>query len=369
MARMAETSGKPDSILLGTSVALVVLGILILASVSAPIAYKKFGSASHYLQHQIIVALIPGIILGFIVFKQKLSSIKKAALAFFLLNLLALFMVILPKLIGVTKGMIRWLDLKFITVQPAEFLKLSVILYWASWWSSQKDKKIHNKNFNLVAFLLIMSAVGALFVLQPDVSTFGIIAALAAIIYFLADSPFWHTILILIIGGAAFVFLMTGADYRQNRLSVFLNPATDPMGIGYQSKQALIAIGSGGATGVGIGLSEQKGFLPEPISDSIFAVWAEETGFLGSFLLIALFVLFLWRGFRIAYYSKDKFNQLAAAGISSWIILQAFMNITSMTGFMPLTGMPLPFISYGGSALISELMGVGLLLNMSKQSK
>jgi len=214
-----------------------------------------------------------------------------------------------------------------------------------------------------------MSVVGLLIVLQPNVSTFGIIAIIATIVYFAADSSFWHTPFLGLIGGAAFLLLMKGANYRNNRLAVFLNPETDPMGIGYQLKQALITIGSGGLAGVGIGLSQQKfGYLPELISDSIFAIFAEETGFIGSFVLISLFVLFAWRGFRIAYRSQDTFNRLTAVGISSWIILQAFINISTMIGLMPLTGVPLPFMSYGGSALISELIGVGLLLNISRQS-
>lgn len=362
---IAGIKHKPDSILLYTSIALVVLGILTLASVSASVSYRKFDSTFYFLKHQITAGLIPGIILGFLAFKQNLDWIKKKAPVIFLFNLLLLFIVILPKLIGITKGTIRALNLGPFTNQPAEFLKLTIIFYLASWWSSHQNKK----NLSLVIFLIIMSAVGFLMVLQPNVSTFGIIAIIALIVYFAADSSFWHTPLLALIGFAAFILLMTGADYRNNRLVVFFNPETDPMGIGYQSKQALITIGSGGLTGVGIGLSQQKfGFLPELISDSIFAIFAEETGFIGSFILISLFVLFAWRGFGIAYRSQDTFNQLTAVGISSWIISQAFINISTMIVLIPLTGVPLPFMSYGGSALISELIGVGLLLNISKES-
>ncbi|MFQ6049469.1 MAG: FtsW/RodA/SpoVE family cell cycle protein, partial [Candidatus Paceibacterales bacterium] len=159
------------------------------------------------------------------------------------------------------------------------------------------------------------------------------------------------------------------APYRFARVSVFLNPETDPMGIGYHLKQALIAVGSGGVSGSGLGLSEQKfGFLPQSISDSIFAIFAEETGFIGSSILVLLFLIFFWRGFKIGKQRKDKFSQLAAFGITFWITLQAFVNISSMIGIFPLTGIPLSFISYGGSALISELVGVGILLNISKNA-
>ncbi|MBU0547010.1 MAG: putative peptidoglycan glycosyltransferase FtsW [Patescibacteria group bacterium] len=368
---IAGVKNKPDSILLYTSIALVVLGILTLASVSTSVSYKNFDSTFYFLRHQIQFGLIPGIILGFLVFKQNLEWIKKKAPIIFLFNLFLLFIVILPKLIGITKGTIRALDLGVFTVQPAEFLKLTIILYWASWWSSRQDKKIEessNKNLSLLIFLIIISIVGFLMVSQPDVSTFGIIAIIAAIVYFSANSPFWHTPFLGLTGILAFILLMK-ADYRKNRLLVFFDPETDPMGVGYQLKQSLITIGSGGLTGVGIGFSQQKfGFLPELISDSIFSVFAEETGFIGSFILISLFALFIWRGFKIAYHSKNTFNQLTAIGISSWIVLQAFISISTMIGVIPLTGVPLPFISYGGSALISELIGVGLLLNISKES-
>ncbi len=157
------------------------------------------------------------------------------------------------------------------------------------------------------------------------------------------------------------------APYRVNRLLVFFNPGIDPMGIGYQLKQSLIAVGSGGITGVGLGMSIQKlGFLPQPISDSIFAVFSEEAGFVGSLFLIFLFLIFLWRGLKIAKETGNRFCQLTALGITSWIVIQAFVNIGAMIGILPLTGIPLPFIGYGGSALVTTLIGAGILLNISK---
>jgi cell division protein FtsW len=154
------------------------------------------------------------------------------------------------------------------------------------------------------------------------------------------------------------------------RILVFLNPGIDPMGMGYQMKQILITIGSGGIFGLGLGMSVQKfGWIPQTMSDSIFAIFAEETGFVGSVVLIFLFLLLLWRGFRIAKMSQNKFSQLLAMGISCWICIQAFINIGAMIGLLPLTGIPLPFISYGGSHMVAELIGIGILLNISKSSK
>jgi len=373
---MTSSSNRPDYILAVVTAILIVLGILILSSVSSSLSQEKFNSTFYYLKHQLLFGLIPGIILAFLAFRAPLSSLKKWIPILLLINLVLMLMVFLPKIGSDIKGATRWLYLGPISFQPAEFLKLTVILYWASWLSSQPEKRISNprrkktefREPSLIPFLIVIGLISSLLIFQPDISTLGIIVFISTLIYFLANTPLWHTVLIILIGVVSLLVLIKLAPYRANRILVFLNPEIDPMGIGYQIKQALITVGSGGITGVGLGLSRQKfGFLPQSISDSIFAIFAEETGFIGSSILILLFVIFLWRGFKIARDCKDMFSQLLAAGLSSWIILQAFINIGAMIRIIPLTGIPLPFISYGGSALISELIGVGLLLNISKQ--
>ncbi len=368
MPSKTKVRQKPDYILLITCLVLITLGILILASASAAVAPRKFGSTFYFLKHQLLFGLLPGIILGFWAFKKDLTWFKKNAFWLFFSNLILLLIVVFPKIIGTNNTTLRWLNLGPMSFQPAELLKLTLILYWASWWSSFKNKDIKSKNFSLLPFFTVISVIAVLLYLQPDISTLAVLIFLAVLIYFLSDAPFWHNIFIALLGAIGF-FLLMKSGYRGNRLAVFLNPDVDPMGIGYQLKQSLITVGSGGISGVGLGFSTQKFgvFLPELISDSIFAIFAEETGFIGSFVLISLFLIFLWRGFRIAYYSKNKFNQLLAASIASWISLQAFINIGAMIGIVPLTGIPLPFISYGGSALISELAGIGILLNISKK--
>jgi len=307
-----------------------------------------------------------------------------------LINLVLLAIVFLPGskfLVGgtVLGGAARWINLGSISFQPAEFLKLTFILYLAAWLTSrtpqragggQSEKKFtpldskHLTGFSttLAAFLIVIGLISLLLIFQPDISTLGVIILVATLIYFLAGTPLWHNILIILIGGGGLLSLIKLAPYRFARLLVFLKPEIDPMGIGYQLKQALIAVGSGGIFGLGLGMSRQKfGFLPQSISDSIFAIFSEETGFIGSLILITLFLIFLWRGFRIGKITQDRFSQLTALGITSWIIIQAFVNIGSMIGILPLTGIPLPFISYGGSALVAELVGIGILLNISKQ--
>jgi cell division protein FtsW len=188
--------------------------------------------------------------------------------------------------------------------------------------------------------------------------------------YFFSGTPLWHTIFLILMGLGSLSALIKFKPYRFNRLLVFLRPETDPMGIGYQIKQALITVGSGGLFGLGLGMSHQKfGFLPQPISDSIFSIFAEETGFLGSAILLFLFLIFFWRGLKISKESPDKFSQMVALGISLWIIMQSFVNIGSMIGILPLSGIPLPFISYGGTHFVAEMVGIGILLNISKTTR
>jgi len=362
---MVKRTDNPDYILLGVIIILLVLGILILASVSASFSQEKFGTPYYFLKRQILWIIL-GIILAFLVFRISLDFLKKLAPILLLINLILLAMVFLPGIGTKFGGAERWITLGFISFQPSEFLKLTFILYLAAWLA---NKSFH-KNQTLIAFLIIMGIISFLLISQPDISTLGVILISGILIYFLANTPLWHSLLMFLISSGFFLTLIKIAPYRAERLLVFLKPETDPMGIGYQIKQALIAIGSGGILGFGLGMSRQKfGFLPGSISDSIFAIFSEETGFIGGLILISLFLIFLWRGFKIAKQSKDKFSQLTALGITSWITIQAFVNIGVMIGVLPLTGIPLPFISYGGSALITEMIGIGILLNISRHSK
>jgi cell division protein FtsW len=274
-------------------------------------------------------------------------------------------------------GASRWLNLGVFTFQPSELLKLTFILYLAVWLARPSFAKQNLGGSNtknrisqtFIPFLIVLGVIAILLILQPDISTLGVIGLSALALYFIAATPVWQTFLIVLAGIGGLIALIKYEPYRFNRLLVFLKPETDPMGIGYQIKQALIAVGSGGVMGVGLGMSHQKfGFLPQSIGDSIFAIFAEETGFVGALILISLFLIFAWRGFKIAKDSKDKFHQLLVTGITFWITLQAFINIGSMVGILPLTGIPLPFISYGGTALVNELIAMGILLNISKQT-
>lgn len=365
----ATGDGRPDYLLIGTILLLLVIGLLALSSAGASFSQSRFGSTYSLLNHQIIFGLLPGILLGFLAFRVRLDFLKKWTPALFFLNLVLLLVVFLPKISGSAK-VVRWISIGSFSFQPSELLKLTFVLYLASWLDSRKKelaplKKSFGRTF--IAFLVLITLISLPLIFQPDISTLVVIVSVAVLMYFLDRTPLSHSILIVSIGAVGLFALIKIASYRMSRLLVFLNPGVDPMGAGYQIKQALIGIGSGGITGLGLGMSGQKfGFLPGAISDSIFAIMAEETGFIGALILVSLFLVFFWRGFRIGKNSPDTFSRLLAFGISFWIIIQAFVNIGSMIRILPLTGIPLPFISYGGSALITELIGMGLLLNLSR---
>lgn len=373
--------GGLDYVLISAVGVLLIFGILMIFSVSAADSRAKFGNSYYFLSHQLLFGLAPGLFLALFGFNLRLEFLKKWAPILLLLNLVLMSLVFFPKIGVQGGGAARWLNLGIATVQPSEFLKLTFIIYLASWLSSRAAgfrPKGSRRNLNgaasdfnetLVAFLIIIFLITLLLFLQSDVSTLEIIVLTGMAAYFLSGTPIWHIILIALFGFMSLLALIKVAPYRLNRVLVFLRPGSDPMGIGYHLNQALIAIGSGGIFGLGLGMSQQKfGFLPQTLADSIFAVFSEEIGFIGSSAVVLLFLIFFWRGFRVGLAAKDKFSQLLAYGISFWITIQALVNVGSAVGALPLTGVPLPFISYGGSALISELIGVGLLLNISRSS-
>lgn len=354
----------PNIFLLLITGFLLLSGILILASASASKSQQKFGNPYYFIKHQALVGLIPGLILMGVGAVIPLSFLKNKALLLIIFTLLLSGLVFFPPTQANFLGASRWLKLGPIIFQPSELLKVSFLIYVAAWLTSKKRK---SKSM-LIGFLGILVPLILLFMSQPDISTLGIIICSAAMIYFLSKTKLWHIALIGALGLMGFLILAQIAPYRLARLKVFLEPKLDPLGSGYQINQSLIAIGSGGLWGKGLGFSSQKlGFLPSSFADSIFAVIAEETGFIGAFILVLLFFILLIVGFQIANQAKTKFGKVLAQGISAWLVLQGLTNMGSMIGLLPLTGLPLPFLSYGGSHLISELIGVGILMNISKQ--
>ena len=357
---------KPDYILLAAVFILVVFGLVVLASASVVVSRDNLEQNYYYFFHQLVHGVLIGFILLAIAQKMDYRFWKKCALPFFAIGLGFLFLALIPN-IGETYGKAsRWIALGGFSFQPAEIFKLVFVLYLAA-WMEKKGKEINNFSTGLVPLLIILALIGALLIKQPDIGTLGVVIAAAMAVYFAAGAKISHLLIIVSGGMAALWGLIKMAPYRMDRLTVFLHPETDSQGIGYQINQALLALGSGGLFGLGLGHSRQKyNYLPEPIGDSIFAIIGEEVGFIGLLVLLSLFIIFAWRGFKIAQAAPDTFGKLAAVGITSWLVFQALMNIMAITSLIPLTGIPLPFISYGGTAMITSLLGAGILLSISR---
>ena len=359
-------------------IVLIVFGILFLSTLSAPTSIRIFGNTNYYLIHQ-LYPLMAGIILAIIAYKIPLNYFKKLAPILLFANLVLLMLVFLP-IIGVKLGGAkRWINIGVATLQPSEFLKITAILYLSALisnklvekrkrdWIFTAKKGYHNIKSVFIPFLILLILLSIILFFQPHISVLVIIGTTLVIIYFFSGTPLWHTLSIAVGGICGLFLLIKFAPYRLDRWLIFLNPETDPLGKGLQIKQSLIAIGSGGFFGKGWGASVQKfGFLPQAMGDSIFSILGEETGIVGSLFLVFLFLYFLWLGIKIIKSSNDKFAQLTAMGITFWITIQAFLNIAANLGIAPMTGIPLPFFSYGGSHLVAELIGVGILLNISK---
>lgn len=347
---------------------LLIIGIIMIASAGISYSRARFDDPYYFFKHQLLFGILPGLFIFYITQKIDYRFWKKISLLFFIASIICLILVFVPGFESRIYGASRWLRLGIFSFQPSEMLKLSIILYLSAWLES-RSAKIKDFYEGLVPFVVIMGLVSFLLVKQPDIGTLGVIIAIAASIYFASGGKLYHLFLLGIGGSMALLVLVKLEAYRMNRFLVFLRPELDPRGIGYQINQALLAIGSGGIFGVGLGHSLQKfNYLPEPVGDSIFAIIGEELGLIGCAVLIFLFIFLASRGLRIAKKAPDKFSQLVSVGIVSWIIFQAFVNMAAISGLMPLTGIPLPFISYGGTSLIFLMAASGILLNISKHA-
>ncbi len=366
--RNTHRAYKPDYILLTVTGLLVLAGLLIMASASPVLSSNKFGQAYYFLSRQTLGVGI-GLVCFVVGYFAPYKLWRKLMLPLLILSAVLMVLAILPSTGLKLKGASRWIDLGPITVQPAEFMKISFIGYLAVWLANRK-REVKKFKTGFLPFLVMMGFVSIFFILQKDIGTLGVLAISALLLFFISGARIHQVAILIAVGLLAVGVFAYLEPYRIDRLKVFLNPGSDKQGAGYQITQALIAIGSGGPFGRGFGLSRQKfRYLPEATSDSIFAVFGEEFGFVGSVALMTLFVVFFWRGFRTATRAPDPFARNLAAGITLLITTQAFINIAAISGLLPLTGIPLSFISYGSSALITNLAATGILLHISKYAR
>ena len=358
----------PDYIFIISIFLLVVFGLLMLSSASSDLGKIKFNDTYYYLKHQILYGLIIGIIGFFIASGLYYKNLKKIALPFLIVNIILLLFVF-TSLGFSNKGASRWLNLGSFSFQPAEFIKLSFIIYIAAWLS---NKKLNRQSFfqGFLPFIIISGFISALIIMQPATTILLIIMASALAMYFASGAKITHIASIILLGLLGLALIIYITPYRYERIVSFFSDNPEKQETSrYQINQSLMAIGSGGLFGIGFGKSTTKyKYLPEPIGDSIFAVLAEELGFIGSLFTIAAFMVLFLKGFLIAKNSSDQFAKFIVIGFISIISIQTFIHIAAISGLIPLTGVSLPFISYGGTSLAVFLTMAGIIVNISKHT-
>jgi len=356
--------GPPDFILFITTMALLGIGLVMVFSSSAVTSNIRYDDAYHFFKRQLYWAIL-GIMAMLVIMKINYSKLKDLALPLMLISLVCLILVITPLGIEVNESN-RWLGVGFLRFSPSELAKLGMIMFLAR-TMDQNLSSIRSFSKGVLPYLLLVALVGGLIMLQPDLGTAFAIAATVFFMLLAAGAKWSHLGAIFMAGLGTILAAIAVAPYRLERLIAFLNPWKYAGDEGYQTIQSLYALGSGGLFGMGLGRSRQKFFyLPEQHTDFIFAILGEELGFVGACLVLLLFLLFAWRGFRTAIKAPDTFGSLLAVGITLMIVFQALVNIAVVAGALPVTGITLPFISYGGSSLLFTLCGVGLLLNISR---
>lgn len=351
---------KPlDLILLIVVVLLTFFGLIMVYDASALEGLRDFKDSYYYIRQQTFWVMLGfGSMLFFAYLDYK--RFKKYSKPLFFISAVLLLLVLVPGFGTSGGGAHRWLRFGPLTIQPAEIIKLTGVLFLATIF----EKKVRALPF--LAVVLFTGFVTA--VLQKDLGSSLVFIFTVVILYFYAGAPIWHFLVSLPVAAVALFTLIFTSSYRSKRILAFMDPFSDPQGYTYHISQILIALGSGGFFGLGLGQSRQKlDYIPEVSTDSIFAIVGEELGLFGAVILISLFGLLLYRGFNIAQNSSDNFGKLLAIGLTSWLGVQVIINLSSMVALMPLTGVPLPFISYGGSALLTNLTAIGILLNISRR--
>jgi cell division protein FtsW len=362
--------GTPDFMLLIMTFALIAFGLLMVYSASSMSASLYYGDSLHFIKRQAIAVAI-GLILMMFSMNLHYSKLKKWAVPLFILVLIMLFIV--PIIGFKSNGARSWFELGPVNLQPAEFAKLTLIIYLAA-LIHKKGERFYEFKKGLLPTLIIIGLYCGLIMLQPDFGSTVVLGLIAALVILVGGANLKHFFSLSVCGVllASLVvlvpYLKDQSSFRSERITAFLNPWADQLGPGWQITQSLMAFGHGGINGAGFGQSIQKlGFLPAPHTDFIFAIIGEELGFIGSSLFLLFYLLFLWRGILISLRCKDSFGSLVGVGIMGMIGIQALINLGGVTNTIPLTGVTLPFISYGGSSILVLMVSIGIVLGLSRE--
>jgi cell division protein FtsW len=365
---LPRKKSTPDFLLIILTFSLLAIGLIMVYSASAIWAEYKFHDSFFFAKRQLLFAGV-GIAAMFFIMNIDYWTWRDWSKVLLIVCFVLLVLVLIPGIGMVRNGSRSWIGVGAFSIQPSEFMKLAMIAFLAKYLSENQKNITSFKRGLLPALALVFAAFGMI-MLQPDLGTGTVMVGTCIAMIFVAGARISHFIGLGVLGLAGFAALILSAPYRIKRITSFLNPWEDPLGSGFQIIQSLYAIGPGGLFGLGLGQSRQKFFyLPEPQTDFIFAILAEELGFIGGSLVLLLFSLLLWRGVRIALGAPDLYGSFLAIGIISMVAIQVMINIGVVTGLMPVTGITLPFLSYGGSSLTLMLMAIGVLLNISKHAR
>lgn len=364
---MRHSSAPADRAFLIYYAVIIVFGLLVLSSASVAPGIDRFNDPYFFIKRQLLFGFLPGFVAFFALSKISYTAWRRWTMLFFVGSVILLVAVFIPG-IGSNHGTgsQSWVALGNFSFQPVEVAKLGLILFLAGVLSHMGERIGNFKEGFLPALCLGIAPI-LLVIAQPDIGTAAVLLAIVFCVLFLARANMMHLGLLLLASVIAFGVLIIIAPYRAARLTTFLHPELDPQGIGYQINQASVAIGSGGLFGLGLGHSRQKfQYLPEVHADSIFAIIAEELGFIITVGFLIMLMLFIYRGYTIGMQAPDAFGRLVVGGIMSWIMVQSIFNIGAMVGILPLTGLPLPFVSHGGTALMVGMAAMGIVVNVSK---
>lgn len=355
----------PDAILVATVATLVAFGLAMIFSASSALAVTQYHDAAFFLKRQAIwLAIASALAYGaYRVDYRKLRGVAPVAL---FATIAALVLVLVPHVGKIAGGSSRWVGVGPIVFEPSEFAKLALVLYLASALTT-KGEKIKSLTKGVVPLALVTGLLAVLVIRQPDMGTASLLAFTTALLLFIAGARIEHLLLVLLAVAPPAFAIVRHDPYKWARITAFENPWKDPQNTGYHMVQSLLALGSGGWHGVGLGFSRQKFFwLPEAHTDFIGAIVGEELGFLGIVALVSLFVLFAYRSVRIALAAPDRFGFFLAMGCMAIVVIQAFVNLGVVSSSWPVTGVPLPFISFGGSSLVTSLVAVALIVNVGR---
>ncbi|MBP3038728.1 stage V sporulation protein E [Bacillaceae bacterium Marseille-Q3522] len=365
---MPAKKTTPDSFLIIITFTLLAIGLIMVYSASAIWAQHNFDDSFYFAKRQLLFAGV-GILAMFFIMNIDYWTWRNWAKWILIICFALLILVLIPGIGTERNGSTSWIGVGAFSIQPSEFMKLAMIAFLGK-FLSERQKQIISFKEGLAPSLGIVFLAFGMIMCQPDLGTGTVMIGTSLVMIFISGARIFHFVILGVIGLAGFAALVLSAPYRIRRITSFLDPWEDPLGTGFQIIQSLYAVGPGGLFGLGLGQSRQKFFyLPEPQTDFIFAILSEELGFIGGSFVLLCFALLLWRGIRIALGAPDLYGSFLAVGIISMIAIQVMINIGVVTGLMPVTGITLPFLSYGGSSLTLMLMAIGVLLNISRYAR